>query len=61
MTKRDYEAIAKALHGVGKTSTGQCDFHEVVTNLSQIFAQANPRFNSEKFFLACGLQTVGTA
>jgi len=58
MTRRDYELIASTVHST-KLSTGAIvGSYSVLRLLSERLAdglaQDNPRFDSERFMLACG-------
>ena len=65
MTRKDYEAIARAIATVMEATQGyrnldgdiggQCALARLVGHLEVIFENDNPRFNSDKFAKACGL------
>lgn len=49
MTKKHYEEIAKAIRS-SYNYTVQCN------RLADYFATDNPKFNRERFLLACGIK-----
>lgn len=54
MTKKDYAAVARAL----VRALGYSNRCRAARELAQEFAQANPRFDREKFLLACEVQLI---
>ncbi len=60
MTKKDYILIAKVISeflddGENENFSGLYGGHEIALRLSVEMKRQNPRFNKEKFLLACGL------
>ena len=55
MSKKDYQAIAAALYreGHGRTDAQMLLWHSIVRSMSDILAAGNPRFDRERFALAC--------
>jgi hypothetical protein len=55
MTKKDYQAIARALYSVahGRTQGQMILWHEVRTAIADVLAADNPRFHRDTFLLAC--------
>jgi hypothetical protein len=63
MTRKDYEAIAKAINNVrndwGAPNGGLIPtearhaMEEIEYALAKVFGQENPRFDKDKFFMAC--------
>ena len=51
-TQRHYIAIAECVKDTEKI----CDQHEIAYALSDLFARDNPRFDREKFLVACGIR-----
>ena len=64
MTRKDYEAIARAIATVmeatndfgnyDRTVGGKCALARLTGHLEVIFGNDNPRFDSDKFSEACG-------
>ena len=58
MTKKDFELIASA---VNELFLGHTNWHrsleQVANKLAEKLAEKNPRFNKEKFLLACGVES----
>ena len=46
MTRKDYEAIAKALRAAGTVT-------DAISNIADVMAQDNPRFDRKRFIGAC--------
>lgn len=56
MTKKDYELIAEAINKSEKRNYGSHIITgDLVHNLMIALKQDNPRFNSDKFIIACGI------
>lgn len=53
MTKKDYEAIAKAIHRSIHITSGGIHLAVLISELSQVFEKDNPMFNSDIFQRAC--------
>lgn len=53
MTKKDYIKIAAALRETRDIDTDT--WSVIVTRISRICADDNPRFNRDRFFAACGV------
>ena len=63
MTRKDYEAIAKAINNVRNDwgapngaripTEARHAMEEIECALAKVFAQENPRFDKDKFFMAC--------
>lgn len=62
MTRKDYEAVAKALFDAIRDGRGEkgevAMWYETVNRLSQVFAQDNERFDATRFWNACGHEYV---
>ena len=64
MTRKDYEAIAKAINATmgdapedhDKKVSWQRGLAHLVGRLEQVFAADNPNFDQSKFAKACGLR-----
>lgn len=55
MTRKDYKAIAKVLsaeHAIADDKT-EITVQNIVASLADLFAQTNPRFERETFYIAC--------
>lgn len=58
MTKKDFEAVARAI----ASEAAHCDHGQkfavrmVASAIAAEFAQANPRFDRERFMTACGVR-----
>jgi|APCry1669190691_1035309.scaffolds.fasta_scaffold01391_6 hypothetical protein len=48
MSRKDYRALAEALKGASATP-------QVIAAVSRVLADDNPRFDWQKFALACGI------
>jgi hypothetical protein len=61
MTKKDYQAIARALYSVahGRTTGQMLLWHETRAAVADVLAADNPRFDRETFMLACADGNVG--
>ena len=60
MTKKDYELIAGVLDGSAQAQainpfTGETLYVGLVKDFANALEDENPRFNSEIFFRACGI------
>jgi len=59
MTKKDYEKIAKVIHGQKVRYMFDAQSQAVVYDLAEAIAnslaQDNPRFDRERFLKACGV------
>lgn len=57
-SKRDYVAIAEIVERVRSEHWNQAAgvLAEVAHQLADYFAQDNPRFDSERFLTACGIE-----
>lgn len=56
MTRKDYILIAKAIEGVSDTlhpSDDSVSLRRVITALADAFRYDNPRFDAERFTMAC--------
>lgn len=64
MTKKDYELIARALKAARVSNTlddpNKALYNNGIDNavalMARVLAQDNPRFNRERFLIACGVQ-----
>ena len=62
MTKRDFELIASVIryeYAVARTRkdiTGAATIRRIVSHMSAKLVDRNPRFKSERFQLACGME-----
>lgn len=63
MSKRDYQAIARAIHGIRtrpERDESELDVLDVVTGeLADIMAAGNPRFDRNRFTYACETGIMG--
>jgi hypothetical protein len=63
MIRKDYEAIAGALHrtsmavNIGKKKTADYAIRLAAVDLAATLAADNPRFDRERFLKACGVQS----
>jgi hypothetical protein len=57
MTKKHYEAIAKAFYAYIATNTGANIARPIAKDLADYFAQDNPKFNRSRFLEACGIES----
>lgn len=55
MTKKDYELIASVIL---KTDNEYDSIHKLVISLINVFQKDNPKFDSDKFLTACGLNEL---
>jgi hypothetical protein len=55
MTKKHYEAIAKAFHAYIATNTGANIARPIAKDLADYFTTDNKNFNREMFLTACGI------
>lgn len=53
MTKKDYQAIARAIHRVRQDSHPETTITAVTDALADVMAADNPRFSRERFVEAC--------
>lgn len=54
MTKKDYQAIARVIHGaLVKEYDGNGQAREIIQGLSGYFQEDNPRFDHARFETAC--------
>lgn len=51
MTRKDYEAIAKALNGLAFSADKGASSRAI----ADVMARDNPRFDRERFLKACGI------
>lgn len=56
MTKKHYEAIAKAFHAYIATDTGANIARPIAKDLADYFSTDNPRFDRTRFLQACGIE-----
>ena len=62
MTRKDYVAIAAALHRtgmasrIGKGMNGEQALRLAAADIAATMAADNPRFDRERFLKACGMQ-----
>jgi hypothetical protein len=55
MTRKDYKAIAEAIHTAHKdTKDDKLFYGAMIQELCVMFYRDNPRFNADKFASACG-------
>jgi hypothetical protein len=55
MTRKDYQAVADALKAMGTKTENWQAVTLAALALAPVFEADNPRFDSERFFNACGL------
>lgn len=57
MTKKDFELIANAINELflGHKNWSR-SLEQVANKLAEKLAETNPRFNREKFLIACGVE-----
>lgn len=61
-TKRHFDVIAKAIHDELNSATGRSNrlvLRNLAHRLAGEFESANPRFDLQKFYAACGLDEDG--
>ena len=60
MTKKDFELIANIVKGLNYPQGPLKAIHttKVAIRFSKVLADKNPKFNSDKFLIACGLKKV---
>lgn len=60
MTKKDYDMIARRvgaeLDYLGREGTARLALLNTICSLADGFAQANERFDRERFYTACGIR-----
>lgn len=58
MTKKDYQAIADVIVNrlYGATPTRRFALSDVAKDLCAVFEEDNPRFDRDKFLIACGVK-----
>lgn len=63
MTRKDYVAIAAAIHrtgmavNIGQKKSAEYALKLAATDIAATMANDNPRFDRERFLKACGVQS----
>lgn len=62
MTRKHYQAIAKTIHSnLERSTTGEAyRLHTLALELAVVFANENPRFDRDRFMLACGFAVLAS-
>jgi len=60
MTKKDFELIAEVLREAVEEAEGnlnqEATLESLVIDFTNILSMKNPRFDRDKFFIACGIK-----
>ena len=54
MTRQHYEKVAEIIKAFPSGSTG-CSQAKFAQEFAEMFGEDNPRFDREKFYIACGV------
>lgn len=57
MTQKDFEAVAETLNYTGTTTHNWQAVSLIANDLADTFATINPRFDRDRFLVACGVQS----
>lgn len=59
MTRKDYVAIAAAIHNApwSDSMTAEATITAIAENIAEVMSRDNPRFDRERFLKACGVQS----
>ena len=63
LTKRHFEQVANIIKGQHPHADGAAareSLRAVTLKLADLFRGENPRFDSQRFYEACGLNNIGT-
>lgn len=58
MTRKDYTATAEILSSYKDLIGDEFTYHDLVDDFAAMFAEDNPKFNSDKFFNSCMINVM---